>query len=76
MNIGIEILAMHSEFNGMEQEVKMVRVRDVDHPEDFGLASLAPEDSFAATQMTAQEWFDSALTRALRQLKEKKAAAR
>lgn len=74
MKIGISIVSMSGEFRGIKQKVKMVKVRDLDHPTQFGLAPLVPEG--VTTQLSEQEEFDAAVEVALRLLKEKKAGRR
>lgn len=69
MKIGISIVEMNSEFNGHKQKVQMVKVRDMAKPSQFGLAPLAPE---GASSMSEQEQFDTAVARALEELKKKK----
>ena len=70
MKIGISIVEMNGEFQGRKQKVRMVKVRDLAQPSQFGLAPLAPDE--AHTAMSEQEQFDAAVARALEELKKKK----
>lgn len=70
MKIGISIITMRGEFDGRKQAVKMVKVRDMDRPSQYGLAPLAPEGAF--TDRTEDQQFEDAVVVALKRLREKK----
>jgi hypothetical protein len=72
MRIGISVVTMNGEFRGTKQKVKMVKVRDLDRPSQFGLAPLTPDNAYS--QLSEEEEFEAAVAAALRQLKEKKKA--
>jgi hypothetical protein len=70
VKLGISIVTLRSEYAGRTQLVEMVKVRDVDHPDNFALAPMIPEEH-DRIHATKQERFDAALVVALKKFKER-----
>lgn len=62
----VSLLTFTSRWAGRTQTVRMVKVREVAHPDRYGLAALPPVD--AHVQLTEAEQMASAIATATRKL--------